>query len=150
MAVLGLGEKRFGDLGGLADGVFTGGLETSASMLSLGTAVLLERREVYGRIADDPAYTERVVEELLRYLSVVQVGFPRFVRQDVEVGGQPVRTRPASRCRSASDIPPLTPYSSRWATACARHCWMTGHCAQSFLAAVSLRRRRLLDSFSEL
>jgi cytochrome P450 len=79
------------DLGGLADGVFTGGLETSASMLSLGTAVLLDHREVYARIAEDPAYTERVVEELLRYLSVVQVGFPRFVRQDVEVGGQQVR-----------------------------------------------------------
>src|SRR5215213_2955023 len=79
------------DLGGLADGVFTGGLETSASMLSLGTAVLLEHRDVYSRVAADPAYTERVVEELLRYLSVVQVGFPRFARQDVEVGGQQVR-----------------------------------------------------------
>ncbi len=79
------------DLGGLADGVFTGGLETSASMLSMGTAVLLEHPEVYARVAADPAHTERVVEELLRYLSVVQVGFPRFARQDVEVGGQKVR-----------------------------------------------------------
>jgi cytochrome P450 len=79
------------ELGGLADGVFTGGLETSASMLSLGAAVLLEHREVYVRVATDQAYTERVVEELLRYLSVVQVGFPRFARQDVEVGGQRVR-----------------------------------------------------------
>jgi cytochrome P450 len=79
------------DLGGLADGVFTGGLETSASMLSLGTAVLLEHREVYARVAADPAYTDRVVEELLRYLSVVQVGFPRFARTDVEVAGQKVR-----------------------------------------------------------
>jgi cytochrome P450 len=80
------------DLGGLADGVFTGGLETSASMLSLGTAVLLEHREVYARVAADPAYTDRVVEELLRYLSVVQVGFPRFARTDVEVAGQKVRS----------------------------------------------------------
>jgi cytochrome P450 len=80
------------ELGGLADGVFTGGLETSASMLSLGTAVLLEHPEVYARVATDAAYTERVVEELLRYLSVVQVGFPRFARRDVEVGGQRVRS----------------------------------------------------------
>jgi cytochrome P450 len=79
------------DLGGLADGAFTGGLETSASMLSLGTAVLLEHPEVYARVATDPAYTERVVEELLRYLSVVQVGFSRFARHDVEVAGQQVR-----------------------------------------------------------
>jgi cytochrome P450 len=79
------------ELGGLADGAFTGGLETSASMLSLGTAVLLEHPEVYARVATDPTYTERVVEELLRYLSVVQVGFPRFAKQDVEVAGQRVR-----------------------------------------------------------
>jgi cytochrome P450 len=79
------------ELGGLADGAFTGGLETSASMLSLGTAVLLEHPEVYARVAHDRAYTEKVVEELLRYLSVVQVGFPRFARDDLEVGGQQVR-----------------------------------------------------------
>ena len=42
------------DLAGLADGAFTGGLETSASMLALGTAVLLERPEVYARLAERP------------------------------------------------------------------------------------------------
>ncbi len=42
------------DLGGLADGVFTGGLETSASMLALGTAWLLEDRELWHRLAEDP------------------------------------------------------------------------------------------------
>ena len=35
------------DLAGLADGVFTGGLETSASMLALGTAVLLDHPDDY-------------------------------------------------------------------------------------------------------
>src|SRR5699024_6529072 len=43
------------DLGGLADGVFTGGLETSASMLSLGTTVLLERRDLWQQLIDDPS-----------------------------------------------------------------------------------------------
>ncbi len=76
------------DLAGLADGVFTGGLETSASMLALGTAVLLDHPYDYGRVADDPAAVERTVEELLRYLSVVQVAFGRFPKQDVELGGQ--------------------------------------------------------------
>ena len=42
------------ELGGLADGVFTGGLETSASMLALGTAVLLENRELWNRLVADP------------------------------------------------------------------------------------------------
>lgn len=76
------------DLAGLADGVFTGGLETSASMLALGTAVLLGHRDDYRRVATDPAALDRAVEELLRYLSVVQVAFGRFPKHDVELGGQ--------------------------------------------------------------
>jgi cytochrome P450 len=76
------------DLGGLADGVFTGGLETSASMLALGTAVLLENRELWNRLVADPSSVGPIVDELLRLLSVVQVAFPRFVKQEVEVGGK--------------------------------------------------------------
>jgi cytochrome P450 len=78
------------DLGGLADGVFTGGLETSASMLALGTAVLLENRELWNRLVADPSSVDAIVEELLRMLSVVQVAFPRFAKQDVEVSGVPI------------------------------------------------------------
>jgi cytochrome P450 len=75
------------DLGGLADGVFTGGLETSASMLALGSAVLLNDRDQYARLAEEPSSAEEIVEELLRYLSVVQVAFPRFAKQDMELAG---------------------------------------------------------------
>ena len=75
------------DLGGLADGVFTGGLETSASMLALGTSVLLQHRELWKSLAVDPDSVEPIVEELLRHLAVVQIAFPRFVKQDVRVGG---------------------------------------------------------------
>lgn len=78
------------ELAGLADGVFTGGLETSASMLALGTAVLLDHPEDYARVATDPATVDRTVEELLRYLSVVQIAFPRFPRHDVDIAGQTV------------------------------------------------------------
>ena len=76
------------ELGGLADGVFTGGLETSASMLALGTAVLLEDRELWKRLVADPDSVGPIVDELLRLLSVVQVAFPRFAKQDVVVGGK--------------------------------------------------------------
>jgi cytochrome P450 len=78
------------DLGGLADGVFTGGLETSASMLALGTAVLLENRELWNRLVADPDSVGGIVEDLLRMLSVVQVAFPRFAKQDVEVAGHAI------------------------------------------------------------
>ncbi len=78
------------ELGGLADGVFTGGLETSASMLALGTAMLLENREVWDRLVADPGSAGPVVDELLRLLSVVQVAFPRFAKQPVVVGGREI------------------------------------------------------------
>ncbi len=82
------------DLGGLADGVFTGGLETSASMLALGTAVLLENRDLWDRLVADPdnetGDVDAIVEELLRMLSVVQVAFARFAKDDVVVAGIPI------------------------------------------------------------
>jgi len=89
------------DLAGLADGAFTGGLETSASMLALGTAVLLQHPEHYRRLAQDPGSVEPVVEELLRYLSVVQVAFPRFAKADVVVGGRNVKAGDVVMCHLA-------------------------------------------------
>lgn len=78
------------DLAGLADGVFTGGLETSASMLALGTAVLLEHPGDFRALAADPERVEPTVEELLRYLSVVQIAFPRFARRELTVGDRTI------------------------------------------------------------
>lgn len=79
------------DLGGLADGAFTGGLETSASMLALGTVVLLQNRELWKSLAEDPDSVDDIVEELLRQLAVVQVAFPRIAKEDVVVGGHPIK-----------------------------------------------------------
>lgn len=89
------------DLAGLADGAFTGGLETSASMLALGTAVLLDDPATYRRLADEPALVDSCVEELLRYLSVVQVAFPRFVREDLVVAGQRIKKGDVVMCHLA-------------------------------------------------
>src|SRR5699024_9571713 len=74
------------ELGGLADGVFTGGFETSASILALGTVTLLHHPEVYARLRDD-ASIDVIIEELLRYLTVVQVAFPRIARHEMELCG---------------------------------------------------------------
>ncbi|HEY2700355.1 MAG TPA: cytochrome P450 [Pseudonocardiaceae bacterium] len=75
------------ELAGLADGLLTGGLETTASMLTLGALVLLRDRECFTRIRDDDDAIDDFVEELLRYLTVVQVAFPRFAREDIEIAG---------------------------------------------------------------
>jgi cytochrome P450 len=78
------------DLGGLADGVFTGGFETSASMLALGAMVLTQHPEEFEWLRTDDAAVDPVVEELLRYLSVVQIAFPRFARDDLDLYGNQV------------------------------------------------------------
>ena len=76
------------EVAGLMDGVLTGGLETTVSMLSLGTIALLQHPEMAHRLRDDDAFAEPFVEEALRHLTVVQVGFPRFACKDVTVGGR--------------------------------------------------------------
>ncbi|WP_336031967.1 cytochrome P450 [Geodermatophilus sp. FMUSA9-8] len=80
------------DLAGLVDGIVTGGYETTASTISMGTAVLL-RDPAHAAVVRDGcrADVERAVEELLRYLTVVQVAFPRFAKRDLELFGCPVR-----------------------------------------------------------
>jgi len=77
------------ELAGLADGLLTGGHETTASSLSLGALALMQSPDYFARLgsADDET-VHRAVEELLRYLTVVQVAFPRFSRTEVEIGGR--------------------------------------------------------------
>jgi cytochrome P450 len=91
--LLGMLIKEHGDeiddreLAGLADGVLTGGLETTASMLALGALVLLRDEKAVEAVRGDDESVHRFVEELLRYLTVVQMAFPRFAKQDMEIGG---------------------------------------------------------------
>lgn len=91
--LLGMIIKDHGDevddleLAGLADGVLTGGFETTASMLALGALILLRDRDTFDAIRDDDTAVNGFVEEALRHLTVVQVAFPRFAREDVEIAG---------------------------------------------------------------
>jgi cytochrome P450 len=78
------------ELAGLADGLLVGGHETTASMLALGTLVLLQDPDRAAAVRDDGVDADRVVEELLRHLSVVQVAFPRFARHATRIGDQDV------------------------------------------------------------
>jgi cytochrome P450 len=91
------------ELAGLADGVLTGGLETSASMLALGALVLMTQPELADPLrAGEPP--DALVEELLRYLTVVQVAFPRFAVRDLEVAGVAIKAGDVIMCSlSAAD-----------------------------------------------
>ncbi|MEV6864769.1 cytochrome P450 [Streptosporangium subroseum] len=77
------------ELAGLADGLLTGGHDTSTSMLALGVLWLLRNPDHLALVRDGDQ-VEAVVEELLRYLTVVQVAFPRFAREDLVLAGQPI------------------------------------------------------------
>jgi cytochrome P450 len=93
--LLGMLVREHGDeitdreLAGLADGLLTGGHETTASSLSLGALALMQSPELFALLAGTPTddQVHRAVEEILRYLSVVQVAFPRFARSQIDVAG---------------------------------------------------------------
>jgi cytochrome P450 len=78
------------EIAALADGVFTGGYETTASMLALGSLVLLRDPDAFELLRSDDSAAPRVVEEMLRYLSVVQIAFPRFAKVDLDLFGRRV------------------------------------------------------------
>lgn len=82
-----LGDR---EVAGLADGLLTGGHDTTSSMLALGALWLLQNPEYAARLRDDEAHIAPLVEDMLRYMSVVQVSFPRFARQDTVLAGQPI------------------------------------------------------------
>lgn len=73
--------------------MLSAGHETTANMIALGTLALLENPDALARVrdSDDPALVANTVEELLRYLSIVQGAVLRVAAEDVEIGGQLVR-----------------------------------------------------------
>ncbi|MEV5703517.1 cytochrome P450 [Actinoallomurus sp. NPDC052274] len=67
------------------------GHETTANMLALGTFTLLTRPEQLRTLRERPELIDGAVEELLRYLSIVQYGLVRVAREDLVIGGHRVR-----------------------------------------------------------
>jgi cytochrome P450 len=72
--------------------LLSGGHETTASMIALGTTALLAHPDQLARVRADAAAWPRAVEELLRYFTPLAEfsGF-RAARDDVEVGGRTIR-----------------------------------------------------------
>lgn len=69
------------------------GHETTANMIALGTAALLEHPDQLAllRDADDPKLVASAVEELLRYLNITHNGRRRVALEDIEIAGQTIR-----------------------------------------------------------
>jgi cytochrome P450 len=69
------------------------GHETTANMISLGTVALLEHPDIYAQLGqtDDHAVIANIVEELMRYLTIVHGQVDRVATEDLTLGGQLVR-----------------------------------------------------------
>jgi cytochrome P450 len=63
------------------------GHETTANMLGLGTFALLEHPEQLAELRANPDLMPGAVEELMRYLSVVDILY-RYATDDIELGGE--------------------------------------------------------------
>ena len=79
--------------GQLATGVLIAGHETTANMISLAIVALLEHPDQLAllRDTDDPKVIATAVEELMRYLSIIQTGQRRMAIEDIEIGGEMIR-----------------------------------------------------------
>lgn len=72
--------------------LMNGGHETTASMLSLGTAALLENPDQLAKLLADPeGMIVPAVEELVRLATIGDTAVPRVALEDIEIGGRTIR-----------------------------------------------------------
>lgn len=83
------------EITGLAMITLVGGLENTASSISLSVFALLQHPEQLAIVRDDQGSTRRAVEELLRYTSLVASPPNRLLVEDLDVG--PHRFRAGER-----------------------------------------------------
>ncbi|MFF4527457.1 cytochrome P450 [Streptomyces bluensis] len=79
------------ELTGMGRLLLIAGHETTANMLALGTYALLSHPDQLRSLREHPEGVGRAVEELLRYLTIVQFGTVRVAREDVEIHGVRIR-----------------------------------------------------------
>ncbi|MFC6558848.1 cytochrome P450 [Nonomuraea cavernae] len=63
------------------------GHETTANMLGLSAFALLQHPDQLAALCSDPDLIDNAVEELLRYLSIIQLGVSRVTTEPVTLGG---------------------------------------------------------------
>ncbi|MEV5321317.1 cytochrome P450 [Streptomyces sp. NPDC052687] len=85
------GELREDELVSLSQLLLVAGHETTANMIGLSALALLEHPETLDAVRQDPGVAPNMVEELLRYITVVRTGLPRLAMEDAEIGGQQIR-----------------------------------------------------------
>jgi cytochrome P450 len=87
------GEISVREAAQLGTGLLIAGHETTANMIGLGVLALLQHPDQAAvlRDSDDPKVIANAVEELLRYLSIIQNGQRRIAIEDIEIAGEVIR-----------------------------------------------------------
>lgn len=88
------GDLTLAQACGLGHVLLVAGHDTSADMITLGTALLLENPDQLAALrapADDEKYVANAVEELLRYLTIPHLLARRAVVDDIEIDGEVIR-----------------------------------------------------------
>jgi len=76
------------ELVGIGNILLVAGHETTANTIGLGTLLLLQHPDQFALICDNPEMITSAVEEILRYLTIVDTGTPRIILKDMIIGNQ--------------------------------------------------------------
>ncbi|AXI80315.1 cytochrome P450 [Peterkaempfera bronchialis] len=85
------GELTEEELVNLAVLTVGGSLDTTPNMLGLSTFALLENPDQLAELRARPELYETAVDELMRYLTISQMGSSRCALEDVEIGGRTIK-----------------------------------------------------------
>ncbi|TJZ56805.1 cytochrome P450 [Streptomyces piniterrae] len=85
------GELTDDELAGVGALLLLAGHETTANMIALGTMCLLRNPDQLAALRADPALMGGAVEQLLRYLTIVQFGLRRTALEDVDLNGHKIK-----------------------------------------------------------
>ncbi|AEW97974.1 MULTISPECIES: cytochrome P450 [Streptomycetaceae] len=85
------GELSTREIAGLAQLLLLAGYETTTNMIALSVLALLRNPEQLARLRGRPGLVPGAVDELLRYLTVIQAGVARAATEEVTVAGQLIR-----------------------------------------------------------
>lgn len=87
--------------------LFVAGHETTTHLISGGVLALLQHPEQLARLRAEPGLMPLAVEEMLRWVAPVQITKPRFVAEDTEIAGAPLRRGSAvAACIGAANADP--------------------------------------------
>ncbi|MBB5870061.1 pentalenic acid synthase [Allocatelliglobosispora scoriae] len=84
------GELDHTELIAFAQAILVAGTVTTSSLLALGTIALLDNPGQYATLVEDPDLIPGAVEEILRYVSLVEQ-LARVATEDIEIAGEVIK-----------------------------------------------------------